>query len=43
MPWHLGGDETLTYGEIDAYTRAAKDLNDARKKQAREARSRRRR
>lgn len=31
----------LTYGEIDAYARAAKDLNDARKKQARQANQRR--
>lgn len=34
LPWHFGGEPTLSYGEIDAYLKAARDLADARRRQA---------
>lgn len=34
LPWHFGGDEVLTYAEMDAYVEAETQLSKAREKQA---------
>lgn len=41
LPWHFGGEQTLTWEEASAFVDAAKDLAKARKDSVRKGRRRR--